>query len=135
MWAGWIEAAATPAGHKNWAIERLNVLFDVPGLAGSQGLATMQAGLAITSKDQAFGISKATGRTMPWLFGHGVPPPVESSHGMIARRDVIARQPGPKHPRYCENLYQKPARYGVLTQLRPSHLAFTASSWETNDNL
>jgi hypothetical protein len=99
MWAGRIETAATPAGDKNGAVEGLNVLFDVPGLAGSQGLATMQTGLAITSKDQAFGISKATGRTMPWLFGHGVPPPVESSHGMIARRDVIARQPGVEVPR------------------------------------
>jgi len=97
MWAGRIETAATPAGYKNGAIEGLNVLFDVPRLAGGQGLATMQTGLAITSKDQALGISKATGRAMPWLFGHGVPPPVGSSPGIIARFDVIARQPGGAH--------------------------------------
>src|SRR6266498_4474744 len=104
MWAGRIETATTPPSHKNRAIERLKVLFDIPSLAGSQGLATMQTGLAITSKDQALGISKTTRRAMPWLFGHGVPPPVGSSPGIIARFDVIARQPGGAHP-WLSNYY------------------------------
>jgi len=94
MWTGRIETATTLAGNKERAVERLDVLFDVPGLARSQRLATMQTGLAITWYDQALGIREATGWAMARLLLHGVPPLVESSHGIIAHLDVIARQLG-----------------------------------------
>ena len=74
MWAGRIDTAVALASHKDGSIERLDVLLDIPGLPRSQGLATMQTGLAVTRDDQALGIGKAPRRTMAWLLLHGVPP-------------------------------------------------------------
>jgi hypothetical protein len=68
MRAGRIDAAVTLAGHEERTSERLNVLLDIPGLARSQELTTMQAGLAVTRNDQALGIYKAPRRAMPRLF-------------------------------------------------------------------
>jgi len=52
MWAGRIETAATLAGDKEGAIERLDILLDIPGVAWGQRLATMQTGLAVTRDDE-----------------------------------------------------------------------------------
>jgi hypothetical protein len=58
MWTGRIETAVALAGDKDGAIEGLDILLDVPGVAWGELVATMQTYLAITRDDQPARIGK-----------------------------------------------------------------------------
>jgi len=74
MRAGRIHATLALAGDKDRAIERLDILLDIPGVAWSELLATMQTGVTIARDDEPARIGKPAGWAVPWLLFHGVPP-------------------------------------------------------------